>query len=54
MIGSDCIGIKFRPQGHWYQILCGPKFKIRSNGKFLNKISEEPGMEMQLYFARDN
>ena len=54
VIGTDCIGVKFRPLGHWYQILCGPTMKVRSNGKFLNKISEEPGMEMQLYFAWDN
>jgi len=54
VIGTDCIGIKFRPQGHWFQILCGQKFKVGSNGKFLNKISEEPGMETQLYFAWDN
>jgi hypothetical protein len=49
--GTDCIGINFWPQCHWFQILCGPKFKVGSNGKFLNIISEEPGMEMQLYFA---
>jgi hypothetical protein len=52
MIGTDCIGINFWSQGHWFQILCGPKMKVRSNGKFLNIISEEPGMEMQLYFAK--
>ena len=47
VIGTDCIGINYWPQGHWFQIFCGPKMKVRSNGKFLNIISEEPGMEIK-------